>query len=257
MDWPSASLFRVTPRRAAARGSVDRVLLVCFAVDARVGLLVAHRVVDDACGRLLVAVRGVLDEFLLAELKPLRLTAARLLDRHALLAPSLGELVGGVGRQPRVHARTVLALCRPPFGCRRMGFARAPVEHAPGASAAPGPAQAGRRSRALALGEPPRRSSSSAASMASSSQSIFAGQGFSGWSSSVFSPLPVMIATTVSSGPKRPPAASFSSTAIVVPPAGSVRMPSVEASRSMPAKISGSLAKPPVPPRLRTASITR
>ena len=45
MDWPSASLFRVTPRRAAARGSVDRVLLVCFAVDARVGLLVAHRVV--------------------------------------------------------------------------------------------------------------------------------------------------------------------------------------------------------------------
>jgi len=58
-----------------------------------------------------------------------------------------------------------------------------------------------------------------------------------------------MIATTVSSGPKRPAATSFSSTATVVPPAGSVRMPSVAASRSMPAKISGSLAKPAVPPR--------
>src|SRR3954451_22320670 len=216
MGWASASLFRMTPRRAAARGSVDLVLLVCFAVDARVGLLVAHRVVDDARGRLLVAVGGVLDEFLLAELEPLRLAAARLFDRDALLAPSLGELVAGGGRQPRVHARTVLALCQPPFGSRRMGLARAfraragrPLGRAPGF------AQAGRRSRALALGEPPRRSSSSAASMASSSQSIFAGQGFSGWSSSVLRPLPVMIATTVSSGPKRPPAASFSSTAIV------------------------------------------
>src|SRR5256714_2246141 len=140
MDWPSASLFWVTPRRAAARGSVDLVLLVCFAVDARVGLLVAHRVVDDARGRLLVAVGGVLDEFLLAELEPLRLAAARLLDRDALLAPSLGELVDGIGRQPRVHARTVPALCRPPFGSRRMGLerpcrarARRPLGRAPGA----------------------------------------------------------------------------------------------------------------------------
>src|SRR2546423_1599377 len=124
MDRPSASLFRMTPRRAAARGSVDLVLLVCFAVDARVGLLVAHRVVDDARGRLLVAVGGVLDEFLLAELEPLRLAAARLLDGDALLAPSLGELVDGVRRQPRVHARTVLALCRAPFGSRRMSLAR-------------------------------------------------------------------------------------------------------------------------------------
>src|SRR6476659_449135 len=137
MDWPSASLFRVTPRRGAARGSVDLVLLVCFAVDARVGLLVADRVIDDARGRLLVAVGGVLDEFLLAELEPLRLAAARLLDRPALLAPSLGELVDGVGRQPRVHARTVLALCRPPSGCRRMGLTRACRARAGVRSAAP------------------------------------------------------------------------------------------------------------------------
>src|SRR5256885_8590534 len=152
MDWPSASLFWVTPRRAAARGSVDLVLLVCFAVDARVGLLVAHRVVDDARGRLLVAVGGVLDELLLAELEPLRLAAARLLDRHALLASSLGELVGGVWRQPRVHARTVLALCQPPFVSRRMGLARACRARRASARPRPESVQAGRRPRALALG---------------------------------------------------------------------------------------------------------
>ncbi len=100
-------------------------------------------------------------------------------------------------------------------------------------------------------------SSSRAPIIASTSQSIFAGQGFSGWSSSVFSPLPVMIATTVSPGANLPPAASFSSTATVVPPAGSVSRPSVAASRSMPAKISGSVAKPALPPRFSTASITR
>src|SRR5436305_2140321 len=169
MGWASASLFRMTPRRAAARGSVDLVLLVCFAVDARVGLLVAHRVVHDARGRLLVAVRGVLDEFLLAELEALRLAAARLFDRFALLAPSLGELVDGIGWQPRVHARTVPALWRLPFGSRRKGFSRA-------WEAARGAAQAGRRSRALALGGPPPPRPSSAASIGSSPQSVLAGQ---------------------------------------------------------------------------------
>ena len=49
-------------------------------------------------------------------------------------------------------------------------------------------------------------------------------------------------------GPEAPRGGELPSTAIVVPPAGSVSRPSVAASRSMPAKISGSLAKPPVPP---------
>ena len=45
--------------------------------------------------------------------------------------------------------------------------------------------------------------------------------------------------------------------AIVVPPAGSVRMPSVAPSRSIASKISASVAVAAEPPRERTASITR
>ena len=45
--------------------------------------------------------------------------------------------------------------------------------------------------------------------------------------------------------------------AIVVPPAGSVRIPSVRPSRSIASKISGSEAVAAQPPRVRTASITR
>jgi hypothetical protein len=54
--------------------------------------------------------------------------------------------------------------------------------------------------------------------------------------------LPLITATTVSSGPSFPWLASLIVAAIVVPPAGSVRIPSVAPSRSSASKISGSVA---------------
>src|SRR4051794_2452405 len=59
--------------------------------------------------------------------------------------------------------------------------------------------------------------------------------------SSVFRPSPVMTSTTRSSGSMSPRSASLASTAVVVPPAVSVKTPVVWASRRMPARISSSL----------------
>src|SRR3954469_3776372 len=64
-------------------------------------------------------------------------------------------------------------------------------------------------------------------SIAGTSQGTISGQDLSGCSCSVFRPLPLITATTTSSGPILPSWASFAVEAIVVPPAGSVRMPSV------------------------------
>ena len=72
--------------------------------------------------------------------------------------------------------------------------------------------------------------------------------------SSVFRPSPVMTSTTRSSGSMSPRAASFASTAVVTPPAVSVKMPVVSASRRMPARISSSLTASIEPPLRRARS---
>jgi hypothetical protein len=64
-------------------------LFVRFAVDRSRRLLLGPGVVDDPGGRLIVTVRRVLYQFLLAELKTLRLAASGFLHRHALFAPAL------------------------------------------------------------------------------------------------------------------------------------------------------------------------
>ena len=111
-----------------------------------------------------VAVGGVFDEFLLGQLEALGLAAAGLVDRAALFAAAALEVVF-------VHRHRSSGLKLAPRGVHQL------------------------------LGA---LSSSSAAIIASRSQSTFAGHGFGGCSSSVFRPLPVIIATTVSSGSKRP-----------------------------------------------------
>src|SRR6185312_17112622 len=86
------------------------------------------------------------------------------------------------------------------------------------------------------------RKSASISPIASTLHGTPSGHGLSGWSAIVFRPLPVIAATTTSSGPIFPSWASLAVQAIVVPPAGSVSRPSVRPSRSIPSKISGSLA---------------
>src|SRR4051812_48399185 len=59
--------------------------------------------------------------------------------------------------------------------------------------------------------------------------------------SRVLSPSPVIPSTTVSCGSMSPRAASLARVAVVTPPAVSVKMPVVSASRRMPARISSSV----------------
>ena len=90
------STLPISPRPSAGSAawcSVGEVLLVGFAVD-RVGeLLVGLRVAHDPRRRVLVAVRGVLDQVLLGELETLGFTAAGLLDGAALLVASPRKVV--------------------------------------------------------------------------------------------------------------------------------------------------------------------
>ena len=67
--------------------------------------------------------------------------------------------------------------------------------------------------------------------------------------SSVLRPSPVMTSTTRSSGSMSPRSASLASVAVVTPPAVSVKMPVVSASRRMPARISSSVTASIAPPR--------
>src|SRR5438094_570978 len=96
----TAAAIRLT-RRSASQRSVPLVLLIGFAVHGPVGLLLGAGVIDDARRRALVAMRGVLDQFPLAELEALGLAAAGLLDGLALFAPALGEIDVRIGRQAR------------------------------------------------------------------------------------------------------------------------------------------------------------
>ena len=66
--------------------------------------------------------------------------------------------------------------------------------------------------------------------------------------SSVFRPSPVMTSTTRSSRPMSPRSASLASVAVVTPPAVSVKIPVVSASRRMPARISSSVTASIAPP---------
>src|SRR5271154_1162680 len=72
--------------------------------------------------------------------------------------------------------------------------------------------------------------------------------------SSVFRPSPVITSTTRSSGSMSPRAASLASTAVVTPPAVSVKTPVVSARSLMPARISSSLTASTEPPVLRASS---
>ena len=79
--------------RALPGASVDQMLFVGLAVDRGLRLLLlATRVTDDARGRVLIAVGGVLDQLLLGQLEALGLAASRLFDGGALLAAALVEL---------------------------------------------------------------------------------------------------------------------------------------------------------------------
>src|SRR4051794_30835436 len=72
--------------------------------------------------------------------------------------------------------------------------------------------------------------------------------------SRVFKPSPVIQTTTRSSGSMSPRSASLASTATVTPPAVSVKMPVVSASRRMPARISASETESIAPPVPRASS---
>src|SRR5438067_5989743 len=101
----SRTLAGGAPARASQRRQllVGAVLFVCLAVRGSVPLLLGARVVDDAKRRMLVGVRGVLDQLLLAQLKALRLAAARLLDGLALFATALDQLEQRIRPRLRVH----------------------------------------------------------------------------------------------------------------------------------------------------------
>src|SRR5262249_36120646 len=100
-DWCS--------RSRATAGSIGPVLFVSFAVHrARCLLLLRSCVVHDACERLLVPMRCMLDQFPLGELEPLGLASACLLDGQALFASTFGEIRQWIGRPVVDHVRTVL-----------------------------------------------------------------------------------------------------------------------------------------------------
>src|SRR5271154_1750275 len=101
-DQPSNGRAEPLP---VARGlpSEVLVLLIRFAVQELGGLLLAGRVAHDARRRVLVAVGGVLDQFLLGELKALGLASAGLIDSHTRLAASFLQVTSGVGGRQLVH----------------------------------------------------------------------------------------------------------------------------------------------------------
>ncbi len=72
--------------------------------------------------------------------------------------------------------------------------------------------------------------------------------------SSVLRPSPVITTTTRSSAPMSPRSASLASTAVVTPPAVSVKIPVVCASRRMPSRISSSVTESMPPPVRRARS---
>src|SRR5262249_40060898 len=72
--------------------------------------------------------------------------------------------------------------------------------------------------------------------------------------SGVFSPWPVMHRATLSPAPILPSRTRARAAATVTPPAVSVKMPSVSASRRMPATISSSVAAAAYPPDARMAA---
>src|SRR5438128_8870895 len=82
---------------------VGAVLFVGLAVGGLRLLLRGARIVDDAKRRVLIGVRGVLDELPLAQLEALRLPAASLLDRLALFATALNQLQQRIRPRLRVH----------------------------------------------------------------------------------------------------------------------------------------------------------
>src|SRR5438045_1062168 len=94
------------PAGGGSSGSVSLVLGVPFAVERVRGLVLlgaAAGVAQDPRGRVLVAVRGVLDQLLLGELEALRLAAAGLLDRAPLLAAAPRQGIAHVRRRLLVH----------------------------------------------------------------------------------------------------------------------------------------------------------
>ena len=90
--------------------SVGVVLVVGFAVHRAGRLLIGARVSHNAGRSVLVAVRCVIDQSLLSELKPLGLASSCLVHGSALRAPALEATDDGLGRRVLVHARTLLPL---------------------------------------------------------------------------------------------------------------------------------------------------
>ncbi len=90
--------------------SVGVVLVVGFAVHRPGRLLIVARVSHNAGRSVLIAVRCVIDQSLLGELKPLGLSSSCLIHGSALRAPALEATGDGLGRRVLVHARTVLPL---------------------------------------------------------------------------------------------------------------------------------------------------
>jgi len=74
--------------------------------------------------------------------------------------------------------------------------------------------------------------------------------------SRVFRPMPVLITTVSSSGSSCPVSTSLRSTPTVVPPAVSVKMPSVRASSRIPSRTSSSPMSSTAPPVRRQMSST-
>src|SRR3990172_5759679 len=93
----------------------------------------------------------------------------------------------------------------------------------------------------------PSRAASAASNDAMFGCTWICGGSTSATASCVFSPAPVMNATTSSSGSTRPPSTRRFRPATVTPPAVSAKMPSVSASRRMPATSSSSLTAAPAP----------
>ena len=83
---------------------------------------------------------------------------------------------------------------------------------------------------------------------------VAAGPTASETASSVFSPMPVLMTTVSSEGSSSPFSTSLRVTATVVPPAVSVKMPSVRASSRMPSRTCSSLTSSTAPPLRRQMS---
>ena len=85
---------------------------------------------------------------------------------------------------------------------------------------------------------------------------VAAGPTWSAMASRVFRPMPVLITTVSRVGSSWPVSTSFFRTPTVVPPAVSVKMPSLRASSRMPARTSSSVMSSTAPPVRRQMSST-